>query len=193
MLSYALYIRRSQIRNRLHEPKPTSFGKFASNFRGANTEKKHHQNTRSYSKRQFEMKEKLTSVLRQSNVIFDQEMGSEMHNFITKQVFPEDVKKDVLSADRIGKEECNKFVSQRLSVSIWAPITKMKLKLCLTANKRTKTKIEDKLVESQGQRLLFSRCAIVASSDRDLDMASVVGDYVISSRINIQQLSSDSY
>ena len=101
-----------------------------------------------------------------------------MHNFITKQVFPEDSKKDVLSAERIGKEEYDKFVSQRLSgdsaVSIWAPITKMKLKLCLMANKRTKTKIEDKLVKLQGQRLLFSRCAIVASSGRDLGIASIL-------------------
>ena len=53
----------------------------------------------------------------------------------------------------------------------------MNLKLCLTVNKTKRTKIEDKLVDLQSERLLFSRCAIVANSDRDLDMVSVIGKY----------------
>ena len=62
-------------------------------------------------------------------------------------------------------------------IGIWATSKKMKLNLCLTANKTKRTKIENKLIELQGERLLFSRCAIVSNSDRDLDMVSVIGDY----------------
>ena len=76
--------------------------KIASNFRTANTEKKHHQNKRMYSLRQTEMKEKLVAELHQHNVTFNQEMGSQMHNFITKQVFAEEITSDVLSVETIG-------------------------------------------------------------------------------------------
>ena len=62
-------------------------------------------------------------------------------------------------------------------IGIWETSKKMKLNLCLTANKTKRTKIENKLIELQGERLLFSRCAIVSNSDRDLDMVSVIGDY----------------
>ena len=50
-------------------------------------------------------------------------------------------------------------------------------KLCFTANKTKRTKMEDKIINLQSERLLFSRCAIVANSDRDLDMMSVIGNY----------------
>ena len=39
------------------------------------------------------MKEKLTSVLRRCNVNFKGEMEPEMHNFVTKQVFSEEIRK----------------------------------------------------------------------------------------------------
>ena len=64
-------------------------------------------------------------------------------------------------------------VCQRSGISIWAPVQKMNLNVCSKANKRKRLKIEDKLVE----RLLFSRCAVVANSSRDLDTKSVVCDY----------------
>ena len=119
-----------------------------SNFRKTTTEKKHHQNIKSYSKRQNEMKEKLTSVLRRCNVNFKGEMEPEMHNFVTKQVFSEEVKKDVLSVESIRKVEYDLFVKERMSgeskVSIWAPSKKLKTKVCSTANKGKKTKMEDK-------------------------------------------------
>ena len=35
------------------------------------------------------------------------------------------------------------------------------------------TKIEDKLVEVKGKRVLFRRCAVVANSNGDQDMKSV--------------------
>ena len=153
----------------------------ASNFRKTTTEKKHHQNIKSYSKRQNEMKEKLTSVLRRCNVNFEGEMEPEMHNFVTKQVFSEEIKNDVLSVESIGKVEYDLFVKERMSgeskVSIGAPSKKLKLKVCSTVIKGKKTKVKDKLVGVKSRRLLFSRCAVVASSIRDRDMKSVVGEY----------------
>ena len=155
--------------------------KIASNFKAPNTAKKHHQNNRAYSTRQTEMKEKLVAVLRQHNVTFDQDMGPEMHNFITKQVFPEEITTDVLSVEKVGKDGLKTFVEERLAkdatTSIWAPSRKMNLKLCFTANKAKKTKLDDKIINLQSERMLFSRCAIVANSDRDLDMMSVIGNY----------------
>ena len=77
--------------------------------------------------------------------------------------------------------EYDLFVKERMSgeskVSIWDPSKKLKLTVCSTANKGKKTKAEDKLVEVKIQRLLFSRCAVVASSNCDLDMKSVVGEH----------------
>ena len=124
--------------------------KIASNFKSGSTEYKHHENNKTCSKRQTLMKEKLATLLRQHNVTFDQEMSSEMHNFITKQVFSEQIKKDVLAVEKLGKDAYAGFVKERLSgdasTSIWAPSKKMKLKLCYTANKKKKTMIQDKVV-----------------------------------------------
>ena len=55
------------------------------------------------------MKEKSVAVLRQHNVTYDQEMEHEMHNFITKQVFSEEIKTDVLSVEKLGKDELKKL------------------------------------------------------------------------------------
>ena len=60
------------------------------------------------------MKEKLTSVLRRCNINFEGEMQPEMHNFVTKQILSEEIKKDLISVESIGKVEYDLFVKERM-------------------------------------------------------------------------------
>ena len=89
-------------------------------------------------------------MLGQHKVTFNQEMGSQIHNFITKQVFAEEITNDVLSVQKMGIVE--ERLSENAIIGICAPSKKLKLKLCYTANKTKRTKIEGKIINLQSER-----------------------------------------
>ena len=66
------------------------------------------------------------------------------------------------------------------TVSIWAPIKLAKLPTFTLLNKKVKIKGKDKIIELREERELFSRFALVAQSQRGLDMKEVVGHYELS-------------
>ena len=121
--------------------------------------KVHHQLTSAYTKRQNEMKGKIIQVMEHCNVNFDVKEDSNLRNFVTNQVFGDEVKRDMLAVEDIGRKAYKLFVQERLTggVSIWAPMKKLNLHLACNANKKKLEKIEHTVIELKGQRESFSR------------------------------------
>ena len=56
-------------------------------------------------------------------------------------------------------------------------VTKVNLKLFSSTNKKVRTKYGDKIISIKEERSLFARCAIIATSKRDLNMSDIIGNY----------------
>ena len=75
-----------------------------------------------------------------------------------------------------GKDTNEIFIAERLQpeskVGIFAPLAKINLKTCKSANKSQKMDVNDKVVELKYNCNLFSRCAELKGK-RDIDMKVV--------------------
>ena len=74
----------------------------------------------------------------------------------------------------------NEFVEERLkpnsTKSITDPLKKVMLKICKSAIKPRKIKVNEKTKELRGNCNLFARCALIQGK-RNIDMKVIVGDY----------------
>ena len=141
----------------------------------------HHQLNDAQTKRQTEMITNLLVTLAKIRVSFEVKQESKMYNISTKKIFPPFVIKDVLRAPELGNEMYLKFVEERMSATSKLrtidKVTKVNLKLFSPTNKKVRTKYEDKIISIKEERSLFARCAIIATSKRDLNMSDIIGNY----------------
>ena len=95
-------------------------------------------------------------------------------------MFSDDIYNDMMRSEQTGKDTNEIFIAERLQpeskVGIFAPLAKINLKTCKSANKSQKMDVNDKVVELKYNCNLFARCAVLKGK-RDIDMKVVVGDY----------------
>ena len=86
-------------------------------------------------------------------------------NFITGQVFSNSIYNDLIGVYGIGQKFVESFAEERLKseskVSIFAPLTKAKLKNCKTANKGMEIKVKEKVETLKEEILFISRIAMI--------------------------------
>ena len=137
----------------------------------------HHQLNDAQTKRQTEMIINLLVTLAKIRVSFEVKQESKMYNISTKKL----VIKDVLRAPELGNEMYLKVVEERMSATSKLrtidKVTKVNLKLFSSSNQKVRTKYEDKIISIKEERSLFARCAIIATSKRDLNMSDIIGNY----------------
>ena len=145
---------------------------------------KHHQDSHAEILRHSEMERKLFNVLSEGIDFFGNHEEDSIFNIMTNAVIPLKHHEKLLSCETIGQAYIVKFVHERMSkdseVSIWAPIKLLRLPTFRVVNKKIKIAINDKYVELQEHVELFSRCALVASSNREFDMKEVIGRHELS-------------
>ena len=105
---------------------------------------------------------------------------SNLVNFLTKVVMPEDIKNNVCNLGEIGAKEYEKFVEERINsdnIPIFSKMTKMKLKLWTAMRKKTTHTIDGKVMELKDDRNMFARMLIIARCRPDIDLKGTVGCY----------------
>ena len=122
-------------------------------------------------------------MLSQSS-IFEKKFESTMYNLVSNILLPEEYHAQLLTCDIQSAKLNSEFIADRLGEdpkeSIWAPVYKANVKTFSVINKKTKTRTECKVKMLQEQRGLFGRCIIIAQSNRDFDMKTIVGNYELS-------------
>ena len=123
-----------------------------------------------------------SSILSHCVVDFASKNDDMLRNFVTNKMYTEEVKTDILRVENVGRQVYEQFVDERLNEGdeiphVTAKISKLKLKVASYCNKTAKQKVNEELIEVKGHRDLFGRCALVAKSNRDLDMKEVIGSH----------------
>ena len=107
-----------------------------------------------------------------------------LSNVVTGQVFDEKIAHDVKECEKIGEELYESFLVDRLQedskTDVHTPLKKVSLKLFTSANKSTKMKVNDRIVELKGNCNLFAKCAILKDT-RAVDMTIVIGNHELTS------------
>ena len=145
---------------------------------------KHHEADKAFAKRQNKMVNKLYNRMLSQSSIFVKKFESTMYNLVSNILLPEEYHAQLLTCDIQGAKLNSEFIADRLGEdpqeSIWAPVHKANVKTFSVINKKTKTRTECKVEMLQEQRGLFGRCIIIAQSNRDFDMKTIVGNYELS-------------
>ena len=114
----------------------------------------------------------------------ENEEESSLYNIVTNVVLPEVYHERLLKCEAIGEDLNKAFLEQRLSPnpkkSIWAPLKRASIKTFTAANKVIKTAKEQKNQVVTEHRGLFSRMAIIARSQRLIDMKDVISNFELS-------------
>ena len=103
---------------------------------------------------------------------------------MTNALVPVQHHERLLSCETIGKEGIKQFITKRLSsdseVSIWTSMKLIRTPTFSASNKKMNVVVEDKVVEIQEHAALFSRFAVVASSNREFNMKDDIGRHELS-------------
>ena len=105
---------------------------------------------------------------------------SDMNNLLTHAVLPENVAKDVIDRDAIGRELHNNFIKECLTLGNFSPWDQMsRRKLCTFAHMNTSVEVNngDKIIKLKEERGLLQRFVIVARCRPDLDLKDCIGNY----------------
>ena len=85
-----------------------------------------------------------------------------LRNIVTVKIF-DDIYNDMMRSEQTGKDTTETFIAERLQpeskIGIFAPLAKVKLKTCKSANKSQKMDVNDKVVELKYNCNLFARFA----------------------------------
>lgn len=153
-----------------------------------NETKYHHQFNKAYTSKQNKWVISLLRVFEKQKVsLSSNEKDGEFYNLVTGQVFSNKIYTDLIGAYGTGLSMVESFANERLKpeskVSIFAPLSKAKLKNCKTANKTMTVKYKDKVATLKEENLFISRIAMIRGS-RDVDMKSHVGKYELTSVVH---------
>ena len=143
---------------------------------------KHHLNNISSARSQDNAIHKLQDEFTRAGNPFALE-GPHLINIATNAIFSDAILIDVCRMSSLGLELYKKFQSERLFTeekNLCAPITRNKLKLCSTSNKKVKINISGSVTELTADRSLFARLLLVAKSERELNLSNVLGMYEMS-------------
>ena len=95
-------------------------------------------------------------------------------------MFSEQIFQSLMNCEETGDILYRECIAQRLqvdsTVNIFDPLKKANVKTCKSANKKTKTKVHDRVVQLQENCNLFARCALIQGK-RDIDMKEIIGQY----------------
>ena len=143
---------------------------------------KHHSFTTAVQSCHEKNIEQLVTTMQRFTNPFSEE-STDLYNFVTKVVIPENVKKDVGEQSIIGKGLFGKFVEERIKttkLSIWAPMKKRKLRTWKTVGKTVRVESQGKIIELKEDRALFARMMVVCKARPEIDIKEAVGVYEFS-------------
>lgn len=150
----------------------------------AHTVKNHHHDLRtSVSNRHSKNVEKVYEYLSEGCNPFDYN-GSELINVVSRSVFPEKTKVDVVRVSSIGEKAYAQFVNDRLTdksiQSIWTPITKINLHLCKKNKKKMRVKINDIVTELKEDTSFLSKLLMISRVRDSFDLRPIISNYELS-------------
>ena len=145
----------------------------------------HHENTSAFQNRQSLLITKLEACLKEElSAVFTSAESQCAYNMITKVYLPENVSKETIKCEEVGRELYNTSCKERLGCdptkSIWDPVSKANVKIFRTYAKTKQQKCNEKVIEIKEHRNLFARCAIVSQSNREVDLKTTIGTYDLS-------------
>ena len=91
----------------------------------------HHESSQSYANKSEEQVQKCARYIEERGSPFSPNCPNILHNFVTKEVMPEDVRRDLLKVSDIGKEAYEHFHNERFitrTVRLDSPIRRLKIK-----------------------------------------------------------------
>ena len=106
--------------------------------------------------------------------------SSDLFNFVTKVVLPDNIKADLCSQAVIGQALFDTFVKERIQsekVNIWSTMNKRKLSTWKTNAKKMKVSTKETVVELQEDRSLFARMMMVCRSRPGINVQETIGMY----------------
>ena len=140
----------------------------------------HYQMHGSTNKRYTDNISKLTQVLQNHNVSF--ENNEDLYNLVSKVVLPAHFADKLIGSEKIGYELYSKFKTDRLQgeTSIWKPLVKTKLPTFAKALASTEMKIADTVVRLKEEKQLLTKFIIAARSRDDIDLPGYFGNHEFS-------------
>ena len=148
---------------------------------------KHHQFTKVYTERQNKKVITFLEVMDAHNINFDYDQCL-IKNPVTDQVFPENVCNDVVNCKLTGTKVYEEFIKERLqpdiTVNLFAPVKKVKVKPISSCNAKKTIKIKDRMMELGQNCNLFTKCSLLAQT-RDIDMERIVGHHKLSTSVTL--------
>ena len=140
----------------------------------------HHKLNERSIKRQSQMYHSLKTVFDERNVSFHSMVEPTMFNIITNVVHPKEIYPDVLSIPEVGeglhKEFCRERLCENSTMSIWAPIKRVNLRLFTYDNKKKKQSLNNQMSIYTESSNIFARCAL-AASEKGVGIQNVIGTY----------------
>ena len=108
--------------------------------------------------------------------------SSDVFNIMTKAILPVKQAEEFLNHEKIGEDMYKEFKDKRIlgNASIWDKMTKRKLPTFVSANKTTKVKLKDRVLELKEERRLMTRFLMASRSREDIDLPEIFGNHEFS-------------
>ena len=106
--------------------------------------------------------------------------SSDVFNTMTKVILPVKQAEEFLNHEKIGEDMYKELKDKIIlgSTSIWDKMTKRKLPTLVSANKTTKVKLIDRVLELKEERRLVTRHRLMTSRSReDIDLPEIFGNH----------------
>ena len=110
-------------------------------------------------------------------------VSTPLKNLASSALIPTDIKYDLLNYASEGQTCFEEFVQERLvsnsKLSVWDPITKLKLKTFSNYVQKTNVNIGGKVIKLREERQVLGRVLIIQSSRPELvpKLEEIIGDY----------------
>lgn len=126
----------------------------------------------------------LKNVRNMMRIFEEAELGEEtvdtpLHNIFTKEIVPQNIEKDILNRDALGRKLCIDFIEERLikgMKSVWDTMSKSKI-ATFTSNNVSFDSKSAKVKRIKENSNLFQRFIIASRTRTDLDMRDLISNY----------------
>ena len=146
-----------------------------------NNKRKHYQLVGSINLRIHQNVEKMVSAMNLYSVTF--EPNECVYNVVSRAVLPKDDAANFLRHCEIGLDLMESFIQSRLKkseTSVWDPMKKCALKTFKAQMKKTKTRIQGKLIELKEEKNLITKFLLAARKRPELKLEETIGEYEFS-------------
>ena len=99
--------------------------------------------------------------------------GNQLYNFIKHAYVPP----QILNVDDIVQKLYEDYVTERIKVSLWAPVKKQNNKMHMSSSKKQSVKMRDQTVDLKETKNLYGHLMALTRSNRNIDQKNAVGNY----------------